>query len=78
MGKSGHVVSSLPDLTEIDLKGYFKNKGDSVSNYRRWFLETVRLVLSKLAPNAVAVFYQSDGRYDGIWLDKAYMAQKAA
>jgi len=74
----GHVVSSLPDITEIDLKSYYKNKGDPVSNYRLWFAETVGLVLSKLAPNAVAVFYQSDGRHDGIWLDKSFLAQTAA
>jgi hypothetical protein len=39
--------------------------------YRKWFVGVVTLILERLAPRAVAVFYQSDGRHGGAWLDKS-------
>jgi ribosomal protein L7/L12 len=100
----GHVIASLPDISEIDLEAWSREReqtrcGDSsggssgggsggegtkasdyqtVANYREWYHETVALILSRLAPHAVAIFYMSDGRHEGLWLDKSYIAQRAA
>jgi hypothetical protein len=67
----GHVVTSLPDICELQ-------HVDTVPQYRAWFEGTVALILSKLAPRAVLVLYQSDGRHGGLWLDKSHIAQRAA
>ena len=40
-------------------------KGDRLASYREWFVGAVALILSRLTPRAVAVFYQSDGRHEG-------------
>ncbi len=90
----GHVIASLPDITEVDLEAWRRQqacdqpnpKRDSnnagqnqtVTIYRNWYRDTVALILSRLAPRAVAIFYMSDGRHDGSWLDKSYIAQQAA
>ena len=50
------------------------------AEYAEWFVETVRLVLSRLSPHQCAIFYQTDGRTsaDGRWLDKSFLAHLGA
>ena len=67
----GHVVTGLPDISEIQ-------QCDTVAQYSEWFRSTVTLILSRLAPRAVLVLCQSDGRHNGAWLDKSHLAQTAA
>jgi hypothetical protein len=64
------IVTSLPDLSEFPDK--------SVSEWKNWFVETCRLVLSRCAEDGVTIFYQSDIKHEGVWIDKAYLCQKAA
>src|SRR5262245_38325042 len=59
------VVTSLPDLSEVRALGF--------EGWRAWFVETAALVCERIAPTAVAVFYQSDVRRDGRWIDKAFL-----
>lgn len=64
------VVTSLPDVSEVrtlDLDGW-----------RAWFVDTVALVCAKVAEDAVAVFYQSDIRRDGRWIDKGFLVAQGA
>ncbi|MES1172060.1 MAG: SAM-dependent methyltransferase [Bacteroidota bacterium] len=64
------VVTSLPDVSEVPALG--------VDGWRRWFDEAAGLVMQSAAPEGVAIFFQSDIRRDGLWLDKGAMVARAA
>jgi hypothetical protein len=64
------VVTSLPDVSEVPTLGF--------AGWRRWFEEAARLVIERVPPDAVAIFFQSDIKHDGVWVDKGYLVQRAA
>jgi hypothetical protein len=67
----GHaVVTSLPDHSELPRLG--------VDGWRRWFVETAALACRAVTDDAVAVFYQTDVKHDGRWIDKAHLVQCGA
>ena len=59
------VFTSLPDHSELPELG--------VAGWRTWFIDTVALACRAVAADAVAVFYQTDVKYDGRWIDKGHM-----
>lgn len=64
------LVASLPDISEFH--------STTLAEWKLWFERTAALVLSRTDPRGVAVFYQSDIKHEGEWVDKAYLCQKAA
>jgi hypothetical protein len=68
MGSS--IITSLPDLSEFP--------GQSIEQWKSWFTATSALVLSKCSDEGVTIFYQSDIKHQGAWIDKAFLCQKAA
>jgi hypothetical protein len=64
------VVTSLPDVSELPRLGF--------EGWRRWFVDAVAAVLRWLPDDGVAVFYQTDVRHAGAWVDKSYLVLKAA
>jgi hypothetical protein len=67
----GHsFVASMPDISEFPKF--------SLEQWKSWFLETAKLILSKTSQDGVTMFYQSDIKHEGEWVDKAYLCQKAA
>ena len=64
------IVASMPDISE------FSNY--SLSQWKEWFTSTASLIMSKCPAEGVCIFYQSDIKYEGVWVDKAYLVQKAA
>lgn len=63
-------LGSLPDISEFP--------GWSLDDWKKWFQETAELILEKTSPDGVTIFFQSDIKLDGLWVDKAYIVQKAA
>src|SRR5436190_630095 len=63
------IVTSLPDVSEI---------GRPLDAWREWFVETAALACSSVADDAVAIFYQTDIKHDGAWIDKAHLASCGA
>jgi hypothetical protein len=64
------LVTSLPDvsgLPELGLEGW-----------RRWFITAAELVLNATPDEGVTIFYQTDIKVDGTWIDKGYLCQRAA
>lgn len=59
------IVTSLPDHSELPALG--------VAGWRTWFVETVALACRAVADDAVAIFYQTDVKHDGRWIDKAHL-----
>eukprot|EP00928_Gymnodinium_smaydae_P021586 TRINITY_DN18447_c0_g1_i1.p1 TRINITY_DN18447_c0_g1~~TRINITY_DN18447_c0_g1_i1.p1 ORF type:complete len:320 (-),score=40.34 TRINITY_DN18447_c0_g1_i1:36-920(-) len=68
----GSVITSIPDVTELS---YLRMRLDT---YLEWFTETVRMILSRLPADSVAIFYQTDFRRDGKWVDKSLLCSLAA
>jgi DNA methylase len=63
-------VTSLPDFSE------FKNM--DFTAWKLWFVKAASLVLSRCPPQGVVVFFQTDIKHNGVWIDKGYLCQKAA
>lgn len=64
------VVTSLPDHSEVPALG--------VEGWRRWFVDTVALACRAVADEAVAIFYQTDVKHDGRWIDKGHLVHAGA
>ncbi len=64
------VVASMPDFSE------FSNT--TLGEYKNIFTDMAEKILIATPPNDVTIFYQSDIKVDGRWLDKAFLVQKAA
>lgn len=63
-------VASLPDISEFP--------GFTLNDWKEWFVKTATLILSRCPDNGVTIFYQSDIKHEGTWVDKGYLCQKAA
>ena len=63
------AVTSLPDVSEVNL---------SLSAWRTWFLSAVALVVDAIPDTHAALFFQSDIKRDGVWVDKGSMVIRAA
>lgn len=64
------VVTSLPDASELPALGF--------EGWRRWFVEAAALASAAGAEDAVSIFYQTDVKRDGRWVDKAHLVQLGA
>ena len=64
------VVTSLPDTSELPALGF--------DAWRSWFVGAARAVIRWVPGDMVAVFYQSDIRREGAWIDKGYLVMRAA
>jgi hypothetical protein len=64
------VVTSLPDVLEIpDL---------DFPGWQRWFEHAAAVVMGAVPDEGVAIFFQSDIRYGGLWVDKGAMVSRGA
>lgn len=63
-------LASLPDISEFPQY--------SLSDWKKWFKETSELILKKTPDHGVTIFFQSDIKHDGQWVDKGYLCQSAA
>lgn len=52
--------------------------GLGFEGWRRWFEEVAALCCRQVADNAVAIFFQTDVKRDGRWVDKGYLASAGA
>src|SRR5690606_13010786 len=63
------VVTSLPDVSELPL---------ALDAWRAWFIDAARRVLRWGPPTGVTIFYQSDIKVAGAWIDKGFLVMRAA
>lgn len=59
------IVTSLPDHSELPELG--------VDAWKTWFVDTVALACRAVADDSVAMFYQTDVKHDGRWIDKGHL-----
>jgi len=64
------VVTSLPDLSEM--------RGLDATSWRRWFIDAAALACAQVADESVAVFFQTDVKRDGRWVDKGLLVSFGA
>ena len=64
------LLGSLPDFSEFPQY--------SLAEWKNWFQSTAELILSKTSLEGVTIFFQSDIKHEGLWVDKAFIIQKAA
>jgi hypothetical protein len=64
------IITSLPDSSEVPALGF--------EGWRRWFSDTSELICRALAPSSAAIFFQTDVKREGAWVDKAYLVQRGA
>jgi len=60
------IITSLPDVSELPELG-------GLAAWRTWFVDTVSLVCRAVAPTSVAIFFQTDIKHDGRWVDKGHL-----
>jgi hypothetical protein len=64
------LVTSLPDASEVPALGY--------EGWRRWFSEAAASLCRATHPAAVTVFFQTDVKREGRWVDKAFLVALGA
>jgi len=64
------IVTSLPDHSELPELGF--------DGWRRWFTVAATAACRAVADEAVAVFYQTDVKLDGRWVDKGFLVHMGA
>jgi hypothetical protein len=64
------VITSLPDVSEVPRLGF--------DGWCHWFEEAAATVMGAVPHAGVAIFFQSDIRHAGRWVDKGAMAAAGA
>ena len=64
------VVTSMPDSSEVPALGF--------EGWRKWFIDTSALICRQLSDEGVAIFYQTDVKRDGRWVDKGFLVATGA
>ena len=62
------MITSLPDLSEVALPE---------EAWRAWFTRAIQAVVEATPPESVAIFFQSDVRHEGRWIDKGALVVEA-
>lgn len=63
-------ITSLPDVSAFPRL--------SLDAWKRWFCDAAESVLRATCSAGVTIFYQTDIKRDGVWVDKGYLCQRAA
>lgn len=64
------IVTSLPDHSELPALG--------MQGWREWFTDVAALACEAVTDEAVAIFFQTDVKYEGRWIDKGYLVTQGA
>lgn len=64
------LVASLPDYSEFP--------GRTLAWWKDWFREAAALVLASTPDDGLTLFFQTDLKHEGTWVDKSHLIQGAA
>jgi hypothetical protein len=64
------IITSLPDFSEI--------QGLSLAEWKSWFKKAAALCLRSVPDTGVVIFFQTDIKVEGTWVDKGLLCQLAA
>ncbi len=60
----------MPDVSEMGAMGF--------DRWRPWFIDAARLVCERAHPEALVIFFQTDIKHAGRWVDKGYLVTQGA
>jgi hypothetical protein len=63
-------VTSMPDSSEVPGLGF--------EGWRRWFIDSAAAMCRKTADQGVTIFFQTDVKLDGRWVDKGFLVSLGA
>lgn len=78
LGPEHAIVTSVPDVSEMEAAGTSPTSRTSLSHWRDWAIEIARLACSRIAPRSVVVLYQTDIKVSGRTIDKGYLVHAGA
>jgi hypothetical protein len=64
------VITSMPDVSEVPAL--------SLAAWEGWFVDAAELVVSRVPRLGLAIFYQTDVKASGRWIDKAALVARGA
>ena len=64
------LITSLPDVSGMPALG--------LDGWRRWFVAAAEQVMVATPDEGVSIFYQTDIKLGGTWVDKSYLCHRAA
>ena len=64
------MITSLPDVSEVPALGF--------DGWRTWFEYAAMAVMAAVPDDGVAIFFQTDIRREGVWVDKGTLVAAAA
>jgi hypothetical protein len=64
------IITSLPDSSEVPSLGY--------AGWRTWFVDSVKTCLDACPDDSAALFFQTDVKREGAWVDKGFLCQLGA
>jgi hypothetical protein len=64
------LITSLPDISGMPALG--------LAEWRDWFIAAAERVLDATPDEGVSIFYQTDIKWEGTWVDKSYLCHRAA
>lgn len=64
------LLTSLPDSSELRRLGFLQ--------WCEWFRSACEAVLRATPSRSAAIFYQTDVKREGLWVDKAFLVQQGA
>jgi hypothetical protein len=64
------ILTSLPDASEL--------RSWTFARWQEWFVQAAEQVVRATPPRSAAIFYQTDVKRDGAWVDKSYLVQQGA
>ena len=65
LGPHDAIVTSLPDVSGLPQLGF--------DGWRDWFIDAAEQVCRAVHEDSMAVFYQTDIKREGRWIDKSLM-----
>jgi hypothetical protein len=63
------ILTSLPDSSEMRRLPF--------AEWQKWFVAAAEAVVRAAPERSAAVFYQTDVKRDGVWIDKSFLVQTA-
>ncbi len=68
---AGHAfITSMPDVSELAPM--------KLPEWKKWFTAAAQLVCERAHPDAMVIFFQTDIKADGHWVDKGYLVTAGA
>ena len=71
-------ITSLPDVSGLGQQETPDGGGGALEAWQRWFVRAAVLTLAATPDEGVTIFYQTDIRREGLWVDKSQLCHQAA